>query len=184
MNASKFQPSCLVTTIKFELSQVGYIRNRLTMQNAKLQLVPLDVSNWRNALQVRTTPKQLAYVADFEPVALVILAKSYVRPGNLDWYPLAIMLDNEIVGVVALAHNSEHCMLYHLVIDSSKQGQGLGKASIAVIVDYIRENFSRCNTVSLTVHQDNHLARHIYLSFGFQTTGKMRDFESVLEYVL
>jgi len=154
------------------------------MQNGNLELVPLDVSNWRAALQVKSTPEQLAYVADFEPVVLVILAKSYVRPGNLDWYPLAIKLNDDIVGLVALAHKREICKLYHLVIDAKKQGQGLGKASMEAIVDYIRKNLVQCKTVSLTVHPNNHVAKQLYFSYGFQTTGALQDSEPVLEYVL
>ncbi len=53
------------------------------------RLVDIDESNWRNALGVRIPDDQLPLVADYQPVALVILAKAYVQPGGRSWEPLA-----------------------------------------------------------------------------------------------
>ncbi len=98
-----------------------------------LALVPISNLNWRKTLQVRTTPNQLKFVADFEPVALVILSKSYVRAGNVDWHPLAITADDATIGVVALTHQKTRCEIFHLVIDCDLQGRGLGKDSEPVM---------------------------------------------------
>ena len=61
------------------------------MENpSPLELAPIDQHNWRAALAVEVTSGQLAFVAGYQPVALVILAKAYVRSGDLGWEPLAI----------------------------------------------------------------------------------------------
>lgn len=45
-------------------------------------LEPIDARNWRESLGVRVAEEQLRFVADHQPVALVILAKCYVQPGG------------------------------------------------------------------------------------------------------
>ena len=52
------------------------------------RLVPIDQSNWRDALRVRVSDEQLPLVADSQPVALVILAKAHVGEGGRRWEPL------------------------------------------------------------------------------------------------
>lgn len=60
----------------------------------KVHLKPIDESNWREALQMRSTPEQAEFVTEYEPVALQILAKSYIGVGGLKWEPLAIYADD------------------------------------------------------------------------------------------
>jgi len=50
----------------------------------------MDERNWRASLAVEVAPQQLPSVAGYQPVALVILAKAYIRPGDLDWEPVAL----------------------------------------------------------------------------------------------
>jgi len=94
-----------------------------------LRLVPLDLHNWRASLAVEVLADQLRFVAGYQPVALVILAKAYVRPGDLDWEPLALITKGSVVGVVALAHSPTRTELLHLAIDADTQGRGLGSAA-------------------------------------------------------
>ncbi len=83
-----------------------------------LRLAPIDQHNWRAAVAVQVSPEQVQLVAGHQPVALVILAKAYVRPGDLDWEPLAVTAASSVVGVVALAHARTHTELLHLAIRS------------------------------------------------------------------
>ncbi len=141
----------------------------------------MDASNWRQALRVRTTPAQLKYVADYEPVALVILAKCQVRAGGVNWHPLAITKDNTIVGVVAITHQANRCEIFHLVIDRQHQGQGLGKAAVLRVVEYISAAWPTVETITLTVHPENQVATMVYLACGFVATGELRDAEPVMK---
>ncbi len=92
-----------------------------------LRLALIDQHNWRAALAVQVTPDQLRYVAGHQPVALVILAKAYVRPGDLDWEPLAVTAGASVLGVVALAHASTHTELLHLAVDARSKGKASGR---------------------------------------------------------
>jgi diamine N-acetyltransferase len=144
-----------------------------------LHLALIDQHNWRAALAVQVTPDQLPYVSGHQPVALVILAKAYVRPGDLDWEPLAVIAGASVVGVVALAHASAHTELLHLAIDVSQQGQGVGSAAVELLVAHVAETRPDAEDVRLAVHPDNERAQRLYRSRGFLPTGELRDGEPV-----
>ncbi len=154
------------------------------MATNQLSLEPITRSNWRSTLEVKTTPDQLLFVADYEPIALVILAKSYVNADGKEWRPLAIKETDNVVGVVAVAQHANECEIFHLVIDQEFQGRGIGKASVKLLLDYIRREVPDCKKVSLTVHPDNERARHIYQTSGFHDSGRNRYSEPVLELAL
>jgi diamine N-acetyltransferase len=150
-----------------------------------VRVVEIDGGNWRNALEVRVTPEQLAFVADHQPVALVILAKAYVRPGEREWEPLAIEDDaGQIVGVVALAHSAETCEMQNLVIDAAHQRQGLGGRAVTAIVEYVKSHRPQCREMWLTVHPQNDAAQRLYAKAGFADTGEQRDGEPIWRLTL
>lgn len=144
-----------------------------------LGLAPIDRDNWRAALAVQVTPDQLRYVAGHQPVALVILAKSYVRPGNLEWEPLAITAGASVLGVVVLAHARTHSELLHLAVDVPRQGQGVGSAAVELLVAHIAATRPGAEDVRLTVHPENERAQRLYRSRGFSPNGEVRDGEPV-----
>lgn len=41
--------------------------------------------NWRETLALSVHPNQQRFVADYEPIAAIVLAKAYVRPGRSGW---------------------------------------------------------------------------------------------------
>jgi RimJ/RimL family protein N-acetyltransferase len=142
------------------------------MKNIRLE--PIDHSNWRSALGIRTEPKQLEFVSDFEPVALVILSKCYVQPRGLVWKPFGIISGETMIGIVALAYTETTCELLHLVIDKSVQDQGLGTIALEVIVDHVKCSLPNCVEITLTVHPRNEHAQRLYTKAGFQNTGACR----------
>lgn len=144
-----------------------------------LRLARIDQHNWRAALAVRVTPDQLRYVAGYQPVALVILAKAYVRPGDLEWEPLVITAGDSAVGVVALAHARTHTEMLHLVVDVSKQEQGVGSAVVDLLLAHVAETRPGAEDVRLTVHPENERAQRLYRSRGFSPNGEVQDGEPV-----
>lgn len=144
-----------------------------------LRLAPIDQHNWRAALAVQVAPDQVGFVAGYQPVALVILAKAYVRPGDLDWEPLALTCEASVVGVLALAHASAHTELLHLAVDVAKQGRGVGSAAVALVLAHVAKTRPASQEVRLTVHPDNGRAERLYRSVGFLPTGQMRDGEPI-----
>ncbi len=150
----------------------------------ELHLEMLDRSNWRRALAVRTAPGQLKFVADYEPVALLILAKCYLRPGGLLWEPLGIFAGEEAVGVSALAWGAESCELYHLAVDRGWQRRGVGSAALELILAYVWETAPDCQSVTLSMHPRNEAARALYQKAGFEPTGEEREGEDVWRKLL
>jgi diamine N-acetyltransferase len=144
-----------------------------------LLLAPIDQRNWRAAVAVRVAPDQISLVAGHQSVALVILAKAYVRAGDLDWEPLAMTAAGSVVGVVALAHACAHTELLHLAIDVSKQGRGVGSSAVELLVAHVAETRPSSREVRLTVHPDNARAQRLYRSRGFLPTGHVRDGEPI-----
>ena len=149
------------------------------MPSVDIYIEKLGSSNWREAVEVRPSPGQLHFVADYEPVALVILSKSYVRPGGLLWEPFGIRNGDEMVGVFALAHNRSTCRLHHLLIDQAEQGNGLGAAALQAIVSYIKQKLPHCPELTLTVNPNNGIACSLYRSAKFERTEETRDGEPV-----
>lgn len=130
-------------------------------------------------MAVQVAPGQLVHVAGHQPVALVILAKAYVRPGDLVWEPLAVSAGGSIVAVVALAHASAHTELLHLAVDVAQQGRGVGSATVGLLVAHVAQTRPEAEDVRLTVHPENERAQRLYRSQGFSPTGEVRDSEFV-----
>lgn len=136
-------------------------------------LVPITRENWRAAAGVRVGAGQLGFVAGHEPVALVILAKAFVRVADLDWWPYLVEEGGDVVGVLALVDErvqGGQLALFHLVIDVGRQGHGLGRAAVRLVLDLAR-GLDGCRRVRLTVDPANHVAIRLYVSEGFVEDG-------------
>lgn len=142
-------------------------------------LVPIDALNWRAVLAITVTDDQLPFVADHQPVALVILAKAYLGLGGRRWTPLAIVLDHDkLVGVAALADRNDTAELFHLAVDHRHQRRGIATQALRSIIDFA-DTVLGCSELELTVHPDNQPAQRLYTAAGFAPTGEHRDGEPV-----
>lgn len=144
-----------------------------------MKLLPINRLNWRRCLGISARDDQMPYVADYEPVALVILAKCFVRPQERNWLPFAFEVKDQIVGVCALSTSDHGCELFHFLIDKSVQQQGHGRAALSCIIEYVRREFVDHRELLLTVHPDNEAAQSLYASAGFEKTTQIRDGEHV-----
>jgi diamine N-acetyltransferase len=149
------------------------------VSSSSISLLPIDQSNWRDTLDVVVTDDQLRFLADHQPVVLVMLAKAYLALGDKRWTPLAIVDDDRgLVGVVALADRAGTCEMLHLAIDRHHQHQGFGTRALAEIVAFAREALG-CAHLELTVHPENTAAQRLYAGGGFSPTGSQRHGEPV-----
>ncbi|MEM9513551.1 MAG: GNAT family N-acetyltransferase [Actinomycetota bacterium] len=149
---------------------------------ARGELIPIDVSNWRAALRVRVGEEQLKHVADYQPVGLVVLAKAYVRPGGRRWEPLAFVVDDQIIAVLALTYGDRSVEMVNLAVDIDHQRQGVGTAVVAEVLRRARKQ--DLDVVELTVHPDNAAAIALYRELGFSPTDDHRDGERFMRYRL
>jgi len=146
------------------------------------ELVPITRDNWRRAAAVRVADGQLRFIADYEPVALVILAKAYVRAADVDWWPYLIEDAARAVGVAALADERRlngGLALMHLLIDADQQRRGYGRAAVRRAVEIARL-LDDCDRLRLTVHPENHAAIALYTGEGFIVDGLDADGELCL----
>lgn len=145
-----------------------------------VDLEVIDADNWRDALAVRVADEQVPFVADCQPVALVILAKCFVRPDGRRWEPLLVRGDRGVaVGVLALAHGEDDCELRHVAIDVERQRSGYGTAAVRAVVERARRSAGACTHLVVTAHPDNRAAHQAYRSAGFDRDGEERAGEPV-----
>ncbi len=151
----------------------------------EVSLELIDASNWRDALEVRVADDQLAFVADYQPVALVILAKCFVGPGGRRWEPLLVRdKQRDVVGVLALTHGANDCELRNFAIDVGRQGKGLGVAAVRAVLGRVHQLESDCRNVTVSAHPDNHVAYRVYQAAGFVRAEEDRAGEPVWNYTI
>lgn len=144
-----------------------------------LRLEPVTDANWRAGLTVRAGEGQARFVAAYEPVLLVILAKAAVRVGGVEWWPFLLNDGARTVGVVGVADRRQHhktLTIYHLLIDESQQRRGYGRAALQRIIELSHES-TGCDLLRLTVNPENAAAIALYQSMGFELTGTDDDGE-------
>jgi len=158
---------------------------RPTNPMGAVTVVAIHEHNWSDALAVEVTAAQLPFVADYQPVALTILAKAYLRPSGDEWEPLAFRDEGaRTVGVVALVYSADACRVRHFAIDAEQQKRGLGGAAMAALIDHVRATRPSCRSMVVTFHPDNDAARRLYTRAGFVVTGVQQNGEPVCSLAL
>ena len=145
-----------------------------------LQLCEIDVANWARAVEVEVRPEQVPFVADVQPVALVILAKCYLRPDGHRWTPYLAVDDGQPVGVVAVVSTPDRAHLRHFAVDHRRQRRGYGRMMLDCVIASIREEQPALRHVQVTTHPENGPALSLYESAGFRRTGAFTGIEPVL----
>lgn len=143
--------------------------------------------NWRDTLTLAVDAEQQKFVAGYSPIALLGLAKAYVRPMGWRWLPYAIYADETLVGFLELAFETDEadpCWLFHFFIDRQHQHKGYGKQAVKTLIQFVREYYPSCRAMRLTVHPDNSLAKQVYTSLGFVATGESAFDEPVYQRLL
>jgi diamine N-acetyltransferase len=140
-----------------------------------VEVVPIDRHNWRAALEVRVQPERLHWVASRDPVALMILAKSYVRNDFQQWHPLAVMSGETMVGVLAVGVAGEVAWLHHFLIGDGFQGRGHGRSAMVGVAAWLRSQHPSITRLGLCVLPENAVAWALYRSLGFEPIGETLD---------
>jgi len=153
----------------------------------RISLHEITAANWRTTLSLSVHPEQQRFIADYTPIAAIILAKAYVRPGGLLWMPYAIYAEQTIVGLLALAYrpdSSDDYWIYHFFIDQQHQGQGYGTAALGTLIDLVTEHHPKCRQLNLTVHPENDRAQQLYSRLGFEATDHLINEEVVYRRII
>ena len=146
-----------------------------------ITLKPVTRNNWEEALKLSIKEEQ----REFVPLAAISLAKIYIKPDgdNIVYVPFSIYNDEIMVGFIMHAYDENTTNMYWIngfIIDKQEQGKGYGKAALKEIIAWIKNKFSQCKEIRLTVHKDNVLARKLYVNMGFDSTGDYFGDEEVM----
>ena len=97
-------------------------------------------------------------------------------PGS---HRLVAEFDGRVVGLLGLhmdrVPRRRHCASIGMAVHDAFQGQGVGNALMAAMVD-LADNWLNVRRIELTVYTDNPAAVHLYEKFGFVIEGTHRDY--------
>lgn len=149
-----------------------------------IQLTPVNWDNIDEILALSVSREQKNFVAS----NAVSLAEAYAaRNSGYPAQPFGISSDGKLVGFVMFGRRNrtsgfpegrradilEH-VISRFLIDRRYQRQGLGRAALAVCLDYLRrESGGRPARCWLSYTPENSAAKGLYASFGFRETGEL-----------
>ena len=87
-------------------------------------------------------------------------------------HPRAIYDDETLIGFFMYKRTREQpdtATICRFMIDHAFQGRGLGRQAFACLLDYLKARGVR--RAVLMIDEGNHIAKALYLSFGFAFTG-------------
>lgn len=147
--------------------------NRIDKQ---IRLKPVDKDNWRDVAHIKVEPAQSDFV--MEPSYYLALC-SY----GGDWQPLAVYLDELVIGFVMWAVDPADgsCWLGGIMIDVAMQAKGYGKRAIQSALQMLSEEHG-FKDFALSYQAQNRNARRLYAKLGFVETGEMEGDELVARY--
>ncbi|WP_345767294.1 GNAT family N-acetyltransferase [Chryseobacterium endophyticum] len=83
-----------------------------------------------------------------------------------------------------LTDNPDSVLLRSLSINPEMQGNGIGKAAMIMIDDFVHEHFRDCHEIVLAVNQNNVSAYRLYQKVGYRYEGKTRMGRSGPQYLM
>ena len=137
-------------------------------ENTMVELRAISEGNFIDAFQLELAPGQERFVS--HPIRS--LAQAYVYREQCQ--PFGIYSDGKMVGYVMVIYDYDvpEYDIWHMMIDKSMQGRGLGSAALDRVIEYIRTKpFGNSDRIALTCNRDNASARRLYERKGFRATG-------------
>lgn len=143
----------------------------------KVELEPVDASNWRDIAGLEVEKAQLAFVA---PTTHYLAMCAF---GGI-WSPLAIRAGGRVVGMLMWAIDpgeEDACWFGGVVIDRAWQRLGIGRRAVAMAIERLSER-SGPGGFALSYDPANDVARRTYAALGFEETGEMAEDEVVARF--
>lgn len=100
-----------------------------------------------------------------------------------DKFPVTIFYQDKAVGFFVLdfgedkfelTENENSTLLRSLSINPDYQGKGIGKTSMIILSDFVKDSFPECDEIVLAVNFNNKSAYDLYLKCGFEDQDKTR----------
>jgi len=137
-----------------------------------VRLRTVERENWREVAKLEVAESQRKFVA--EPSYYLALC-CY---GGL-WQPLAIYMDEQVIGFMMWAVDSDDgsCWLGGILIDQKHQQRGYGRQAIQTAIEMLSGEHGYQN-FALSYSPDNP-AKHLYHKLGFSETNEWEEDEIV-----
>ena len=146
-----------------------------------VELRKITEDNFIDAFKLKLAPGQDNFVS--HPIRS--LAQAYVYRDQCQ--PFGIYTEDKMIGYVMVIYDYDvpEYDIWHMMIDESEQGRGYGNETLDRVIDYIRTKpFGDSDRVALTCNKQNLIARKLYESKGFCTTGNEDEDEIELAMML
>ena len=149
------------------------VSNTTERNEAQVSLRPVNHENWRDVANLKVSDTQREFVA--EPSYYLALC-CYGK----DWHPLAICLDEEVIGFMMWATDPADgsCWLGGILVDQGMQKRGYGGRAVGAAIRMLREKYGHRN-FALSYQPANLLAKHLYSKLGFIETNEWESDEVV-----
>ena len=133
-----------------------------------VELKAITEDNFIDAFNLKLASGQERFVS--HPIRS--LAQAYVYRNQCQ--PFGIYVDGTMVGYVMVIYDYDipEYDIWHMMIDESMQGKGIGREALNKVIEYIRTKpFGNSGGIALTCNKDNPIAKKLYESKGFSATG-------------
>jgi len=143
-----------------------------------IELIEINKENLDAVLKLDIKKEQAGFVASNAKS----IAQSKYYPGFI---PLAVYDDEIPVGFVMYGlDDADNTMwIIRMMIDKNYQGKGMGKEALKKTLQRITSR-NNCTEIFLSFEPENHIARKLYESFGFEDTGRIEEGEIVYKLKL
>jgi diamine N-acetyltransferase len=135
----------------------------------KISLVPIDIDNWKEVIELDVTNPQKKFVRS-----------NVFTIAEANFYPNAklrgIEAGGNFIGLAFYGFEPEDgkCWLLRIMIDQRYQNQGYGRKAIELIIDDVRKSFDT-KYFYLSVVPKNSGAIMLYEDMGFEFMNKYKD---------
>jgi diamine N-acetyltransferase len=139
----------------------------------QISLLPVNHDNWRDIAHLKVSEAQREFVA--EPCYYLALC-CY---GN-DWHPLAICLDEQVIGFMmwAIDPADGSCWLGGILVDQGWQRHGYGKQAVQAAITMLKREYGHRH-FALSYQPANLAAKNLYNKLGFIEMNEWEDSEIV-----
>ncbi len=133
-----------------------------------VELRAITENNFMDAFHLGLAPGQENFVS--HPIRS--LAQAYVYRNQCQ--PFGIYAEGKMIGYVMVIYDYDipEYDIWHMMIDESVQGKGYGSEALDRVIEYIRTKpFGDSGRVAMTCNKNNLIAKTLYESRGFASTG-------------
>lgn len=144
-----------------------------------IELLKITQDNFDEVINLKVADNQLTFVS----TVVHSLAQAWLYSETA--FPFAIYANNTLVRFVMLGYykDREQYTLWKFLIDEKHQSKGYGKEALQLAINFLVKEFN-AKEIYAGVFIGNEVAKHLYVSFGFEETGQIENNMEELKYIV